>query len=59
MAGRDSSERPADGRSTDQLLDHAPLDDEPFGEADEQALAEARVDGDRVPLSDVRASLLT
>lgn len=46
------------GTSTEELLDNAPLDDEPFTEADEQALAETRGIRDRVSLADTRSELL-
>jgi len=46
------------GTSTEELLDHAPLDDEPFTEADEQPLAETRGRRDRVSLADARSELL-
>ncbi len=42
-----SRRRPA-GTSTEELLDNAPLDDEPFTEADEQPLAVTRGRRDRV-----------
>lgn len=52
-----SRRRPA-GTSTEELLDNAPLDDERFREADEQALAETRGRRDRVSLADARSELL-
>lgn len=46
------------GASTDELLDGAPLDDEPFTEEDEQAVVQTRVRRDRVSLADARSELL-
>jgi len=44
--------------STDDLLDQAPVDDEPFGDEDERAVTEVRSDSDRVSLAQARAELL-
>lgn len=52
-----SRSRPA-GTSTDELLDNAPVDDEPFTEADERALAEARAEPGRMTLDQARTELL-
>jgi len=52
-----SRTRPA-GASTDELLDGAPLDDEPFTDEDERAVAETRGRRDRVSLADARSELL-
>lgn len=58
MAVQRASVGPTAGSSTDDLLDHAPLDDEPFTDEDERALAEVRADSDRVALAQVRSELL-